>query len=64
MENFEKAYFVAKEAELWDKVVKATEEYGATSAYTKISRTRWASYYEICKHFFLSTYIVQHWTIK
>lgn len=52
MENFEKEYFVAKEAELWDKVVKATEEYGATSAYTTISLARWASYYEICKHFF------------
>lgn len=52
MENFEKAYFVAKEAELWGKVEIATEEYGATSAYTNIIRARWASYYEICKHFF------------
>lgn len=52
MENFEKEYFVAKEAELWNKVVIATEEYGATSAYTNINRARRASYYEICKHFF------------
>ena len=52
MENFEKEYFVAKEAELWDKVEIAIEEYGATSAYTNIIRARCASYYEICKHFF------------
>lgn len=43
---------MAKEAELWDKVLQATEEYGETSAYTNISRVRWVSYYEICKHFF------------
>ena len=52
MENFEKAYFVAKETELWDKLQKAMYEYGATSPFTNIVRAHWASYYEICKHFF------------
>lgn len=52
MENFEKEYFVSKESELWDKVLQAKEKYGETSEYTNISRARWASYYEICEHFF------------
>ena len=52
MENFEKAYFVAKETELWDKLQKAIYEFGATSQYATITRARWVSYYETCKRFF------------
>lgn len=52
MENVEKAYFVAKETELWDKLQKAIYECGATSQYANIIRARWVSYYETCKHFF------------
>lgn len=52
MENFEKAYLVAKETEWWNKLDKAMYEHGATSSFTCIVRARWASYYEICKHFF------------
>lgn len=52
MEIFEKTYLVAKETEWWDKLEKAMDEHGATSSFTNIVRARWASYYEICKHFF------------
>lgn len=52
MEIFEETYLVAKETEWWDRLKKAIEEYGQTAPYTMTIRACWASYYEICKHFF------------
>lgn len=52
MENFEKAYFVAKETEYWDNLCKASVEFGTTHQYTDLIRAKWAVYYDICKHFF------------
>ena len=52
MENFEKAYFVAKETEYWDKLCKASVEFGVTHRYTNLICAKWVVYYDICKHFF------------
>ena len=52
MEIFEKTYLVAKETEWRVRLNKTIEEYGQTAPYTMSVRAHWASYYEICKHFF------------
>lgn len=51
MENFEKEYFIAKEAELWNKLNEYIEVFGELDNNTKLIRAKWATYYRICKRF-------------
>lgn len=52
MENLEKAYFVAKETELWNELNEYVEVFGILDNRTSIVRAQWVTYYRICKRFF------------
>ena len=52
MENFEKEYFITKEAKLWNELNKSIEVFGKMDMITILIRAQWATYYIICKTFF------------